>query len=203
MDTLKLQKGADAVLERLTRAMDTGNGVHPQSLVCALGTLAGYGCQEDTRIIYMKQKGLAEDVVFNVMQDKQGNRFFFGDLLNEPLVNQPYCVWSMIGGAVKKAGGRLPDLNDIIRYVSFVAGSERFGVVRNCETGMTVTEYLSQLWTPMKELAYSFCQEGELHIIFGIALQKAVYLCRDSADITECARVAMESAAFASKTDRK
>ena len=108
MDIAKLQKGADAVLERLVNAMRGGSGeIHPQSLVCAVGSLAGYACQKDVRVMFMKKNHLTEDQIFTVMTDKQGRKLFFGDLLNEPLVNEKLSVWSMIGGAVKQRGGTL------------------------------------------------------------------------------------------------
>lgn len=200
MDITKLQKAADEVLGRITNAMKGSSGaVHPQSLVCALGSLAGYACQTDIRLVYMKQKGLPEDKIFTIMSDKQGRHYFFGDLLNEPLVNEKFSVWAFIGGAVKQAGGSLPDVNDIFRYISYTVGGEQFGKARACETGEDMISYLSNLWKPMKSIAEKSCEEGELHVVFGIALQKAIFACAQSMNVTELARIAMESAVSMSK----
>lgn len=202
MDITKLQKGADALLARIANAMrGEGGEVHPQSLICALGSLAGYACQADVRAVYMKQRGFPEDKIFTVMSDNDGRHYFFGDLLNEPLVNEKYSVWAMIGGAVKQCGGSLPDVNDIFRYVSFVVGGEQFGKVRACETGEDMLSYLKQLWKPMSSLAKEYADEGELHIVFGIVLQKAVFTCAKAMNPTEAARIAMESAVSMSKVD--
>ena len=202
MDTEKLKKGADAVLDRLINAMrGAGGEIHPQSLVCAVGSLAGYACQKDVRVIYMKQRGFPEDKIFTVMTDKSGRKVFFGDLLNEPLVNDKYSVWSMIGGAVKQRGGSLPDVNDIFRYISYVVGGEQFGKARACETGDDMKTYLSQLWKPLNEIAMQYAEDGELHIVYGIALQRAVYAAGESMNVTEAARIAMESAVSMSKVD--
>lgn len=204
MDITKLRKGAGEVLERTVNAMKGGTGqVHPQSLLCALGSLAGYACQQDVRNVYMKNKGMAEDTVFTVMENKQGRKFFFGDLLNEPLVNERYSVWSLIGGAVQKAEARLPDVNDIFRYVSYVAGGEHFGRVRSCETGDDMETYVKNMWRPLAAIAENYAQDGELHIVFGLALQRSVISCKGVTDITEAARIAMESAVSMSKIELK
>jgi len=204
MDITKLRKGAGEVLERTVNAMKGGTGqVHPQSLLCALGSLAGYACQQDVRNVYMKNKGMAEDTVFTVMENKQGRKFFFGDLLNEPLVNERYSVWSLIGGAVQKAEARLPDVNDIFRYVSYVVGGEHFGRVRSCETGDDMETYVKNMWRPLAAIAENYAQDGELHIVFGLALQRSVISCKGVTDITEAARIAMESAVSMSKIELK
>lgn len=204
MDITKLQKGANEILARSADAMKGGTGqVHPQSLICALGSLAGYACQQDVRDLYIKQKGFPEEKVFTVMRDKQGRKFYFGDLLNEPLVNEKYSVWSMIGGAVQRAGAKLPDINDIFRYVSYIVGGEQFGKVRSCETGDDMETYIRNLWKPLSALAKNYAQEGELHVVFGIALQKAAAGCQGAVNMTEIGRIAMESAVSMSKIDLK
>ncbi len=202
MDMTKLRTGADAVLNRLINAMrGASNEIHPQSLVCAVGSLAGYACQKDVRVMFMKKNGLSEDQIFTVMTDKTGRKIFFGDLLNEPLVNEKYSVWAMIGGAVKQRGASLPDVNDIFRYISYVAGGEQFGRPRACEVGESMTDYLKELWLPLAELAGQYAEDGELHILYGIALQRAVYTAGGSMSVTEAARIAMESAVSMSKVD--
>ena len=151
MDITKYQKAADEILERLINAMRGGQAeIHPQSLICAVGALAGYSCQKDVRVMFMKKNGLSEDKVFTIMTDKQGRKFYFGNLINEPLVNEKYSVWSMIGGAVKQKGGKLPDVNDIFRYISYTVGGENFGKPRACEVGDDMGVYLRQLWLPLK-----------------------------------------------------
>ncbi|MBR1864765.1 MAG: hypothetical protein IJ806_11850 [Ruminococcus sp.] len=196
----KIRKGADELCARLLGAMKGPSGeVHPQSALCALGSCAGYSCQKDVRDIYMKQRGLAEDLVFNIVSDKQGRHYFFGDLLNAPLVNDRYSLWSMVGGAVRQRGGTLPDINDIFRYISYTVGGEQFGKVRSCRTGDSMETYLENLWQPLSRIAAEYAPEGALHTIFGTALQKLVYAFASSMNVTEAARIAMESAVSMSK----
>jgi hypothetical protein len=204
MDITKINKGADEIAARAVNALKNPDGtLHPQSAVCALGSLSGYACQQDVREVYMRDKNLPEDKVFTVMQDKQGRKFYFGDLLNEPLVNERFSVWSLIGGALNRAGAKMPDVNDIFRYVSYTAGGESFGKVRSMDTGDTMEAYVKNLWKPLSAIAKNHCETGELHIVFGIALQKILSGCAGQTNLTELARAAMESAVSMSKVDFK
>lgn len=204
MDLTSIQKGANEIFVRLINSMKSGEGyVHPQSLLCCIGSLAGYACQYDVRMLYMKQKGLAEDTVFTVMQDKQGRNFFLGDLLNEPLVNEKYSVGSFVGGALKQLNVPMIDLNDIFRYVSYVAGGEQFGKVRSCPTGETMDSYVKLLWKPLLQIAQKYAGEGELHILYGLCIQKAMMTCKDALDPQEMARIVMESADSMAKWELK
>ena len=64
-----------------------------------------------------------------------------------------------------------------------------------------MTDYLGRLWLPLAEVANHYAEDGELHIVFGIALQKAVFTAGGSMNVTEAARIAMESAVSMSKVD--
>lgn len=195
MNIEKLQKGAQAVLDRIVNAMTGSSGeVHPQSLLCAVGSLAGYACQQDVRDKFVYEKKLPEDKVFTIIQDKQGRNFYFGDLIDEFLAREKYSVWAFAGGALNHLGKGLIDINDIFRYVSFVAGGEQFGKVRSCNMGETMDGYLRLLWKPLYQICQGFCEKGELHILYGMCVQKAVMVCSKRLDSGECARIAMESA---------
>lgn len=204
MDLEKLKKGANEIFACLLNSMkdDKGN-VHPQSLLCCLGSLTGYACQYDVRQEFMKDKGLSEDRAFTVVQDKSGRNYFLGDLINEPVAEGKYSVWSLVGGALKAMETPLIDINDIFRYVSFVVGGEQFGKVRSCATGETMQSYLKILWNPLLPLVKQYAGQGELHIVYGLALQKAMMACRGALDTKEMARISMESVISMSKVDIK
>ena len=51
--------GGKEIFERLVRGMKTDRGVHTESLLCALGALAGYACQASLRANALA-KGLPE-----------------------------------------------------------------------------------------------------------------------------------------------
>lgn len=201
-DLSKLQKSAYKILERVINSMKDSRGtVHPQSLICALGSLAGYSCQQDVREEYVKAKGIEQQTAFMIIRDKQGRKYFFGDLLNEPLVNAKYSVWAFAAGAAKKSGAVPADINDIFRYVSYTVGSERFGKVRSCQTGNNMFEYVKNFYSPLEKIAKESAKTGQLHIVFSIGLQKAMAKCEGVYNMTEICRIAMESAVSMSKID--
>lgn len=202
MNLDNLKKGANEIFVRLINSMRDEKGLcHPQSLLCALGSLAGYACQRDVRDVYMKGKGFSEDKVFTVVQDKKGRNYFFGDLINEPVAEGKYSLWSLVGGALNAMNVPLIDLNDIFRYVSYVCGGEQFGKVRSCVTGETMESYLKILWKPLFPLAQKYAEENELHIVFGLAVQKAMMACKGAVEPQEMARIVMESAVSMSKIE--
>lgn len=195
MDFENLKKGADEILNRLAQAMKNPDGsLHPQSFLCATGSLAGYSCQYDIRNEYVRGKGLTEDNVFMIVRDKQGNKFYFGELLDNLLAGDRFSVTSFVGGALENAGVKLPDVQDIFRYVSFSAGGEMFGKVRSCPTGETMDGYLKILWKPLLPTAEKYARKGETHILYGICVQKALNICVKSVNPKECGRIVLESA---------
>ncbi|MGN0595486.1 MAG: hypothetical protein ACI4I6_10020 [Hominimerdicola sp.] len=204
MDLQKLSLGANEIYQKLYNALKNPNGsVHPQSLLCCAGSLAGYSCQYGIRQKYVVGEGLDEDKVFMIVMSKDGEKFYFGDLLNEPVVSAKYSVWALVGGALQKIGSEMPDLNEVFQYVSMVCGSADFGKVRNCQTGENMKDYVKNLWNPMFNTAKKYGADDEIHIIFGIVLQKIIMACSQAVPARKCAEIAMESVISMSKYDLK
>lgn len=204
MELEAYKKGADEILTLTANSMKGADGaVRPQSLMCALGAVAGYSCQRDVRKAYVFGKGIDEDKVFRIIFDKQGEKYYFGELLDNLLVSDKYSLWGFIGGALKHIGVKLIDVEDILRYVSFTAGKEAFGKVRSCDTGETPNEYLSTFWKPLCNIAKKYCQADDFHMLFGLALQKAIMNCSGSYNPSECARISLESGIFCARSELK
>lgn len=195
METEKYKQSANEILNRLLYSMKSPEGyVHPQSLLCCIGSLAGYSCQEDVRRIYTEDKGLSEEDVFTVFTDKSGNKYFYGDMIDSLLTGNDHSIWSFTGGVLYKLGEPFTDVGEILRYTAATAGSEKFGKIRNCITGETVQSYIKLLWQPLLNVADSSAERGELHGVYGLCIQKALMTCKDAVAVTEGARIVMESA---------
>lgn len=70
MELEQYKSSAFEIFDRLLRAMRSPEGyVHPQSLLCCIGSLAGYSCQQDVRKLFMTE-GVQEEDVFTVFTDK-------------------------------------------------------------------------------------------------------------------------------------
>lgn len=101
MELEQYKSSAFEIFDRLLRAMRSPEGyVHPQSLLCCIGSLAGYSCQQDVRKLFMTE-GVQEEDVFTVFTDKSGRKYFYGDIIDEKLVGNNYSVWSFTAGVLK------------------------------------------------------------------------------------------------------
>ena len=198
MDNNKIKLGLDAVVQRLAGAMTVGGQLHPQSAVSAMGCLAGYACQADVRAKYVLMSKMPEEDVFEMFSDRSGRHYFFGELTDKFLIGGGYSLWAMIS----RISSELPDINEILGYVSSAAGSESFGTVRGVKVGDTMQSYLKMLWAPMSALAMQYCELGELHIVFGAALTKMLMtFIRQGTGGKELVRISMESAVSMSRIE--
>ena len=67
MELEQYKSSAFEIFDRLLRAMRSPEGyVHPQSLLCCIGSLASYSCQQDVRKLFMTEGVKEEDVFHSV-----------------------------------------------------------------------------------------------------------------------------------------
>ena len=122
--------GGKEIFHRLMNGMNSDRGVHVESLLCALGALAGYSCQANLRAQAVA-KGLPETSAFVTVSGNDGRTYFFGDPLNQALAESQYSVWSLAGGAAQNNGCMtLPDINSIFTHVASSVGGDSFGIPR-------------------------------------------------------------------------
>ncbi|MCC8190947.1 MAG: hypothetical protein LIP77_10010 [Planctomycetes bacterium] len=96
----------------------------------ALGALAGFGCQTAVREGLIARNKLVERNAFAIADCSDGRKFYFGDVLNQPLLEYRQSVYGIISEAVKQAGGGvLPDREDVVRAVARSMGTKNFGVL--------------------------------------------------------------------------
>ena len=126
MELEQYKSSAFEIFDRLLRAMRSPEGyVHPQSLLCCIGSLAGYSCQHDVRKLFMTE-GVKEDDVFTVFTDKSGRKYFYGDIIDEKLVGNNYSVWSFTAGVLQKYNEPFTDVGEMLRYTAANAGGASF-----------------------------------------------------------------------------
>jgi hypothetical protein len=197
--------GAKEVFQRLLDGMKDSKGVHVESLLTALGALAGYACQANLRAQALA-KGMPETASFQVIGTKDGKQYFFGDPLNNALAGSQYSVWGLVGGAAQHAGAKdFPDLNEVFQYTSSVLGSEQFGIPRvpeNHKPADTPLNYLKALWPTLFPTIKLFCPNPvDWPILYSLAIQEAIYAGKGSIDPGLAFRIVMESAIPMSKVD--
>ena len=120
---------AAELLAGLERVYTNQRGIHAESLLCALGALSGFGCQMAVRAL-VKLGQVPAQGAFVVAETAEGP-FYFGDQLNQPLLEAQMSVWAQVAGAAKAAGAaELPDINDIAAFVAGSVGGPQFGTLR-------------------------------------------------------------------------
>lgn len=197
--------GSKEIFNRLLDVMKDEKGVHIQTLLCALGSLAGYSCQASIRSEFVNGKGQKENEVFMIVNCKDGKQYFFGDRINKRLVEDHYSVWSLVAGAVVNLGVKeLIDIHEIFEYVTKTTGSNNFGIPRITDSnraGDTPYNYVKYLWPKLLPVVKLYCFDYEWPILFGLAVQECIIFGKDVIDPKVALSIVMESAVPMSKID--
>jgi len=199
MNPTVYKKCADELFARLMLGLKSPDGsLHPQSFLCALGSLAGYACQQDVINEYVRGKGLAPENVFDIIPSKSGEKFFFSELVDNKLAGDDHSVWTYVSAVLVRADAAAPDVKEIFEHSIKSCGSEDFGRVRGCETGEDIRGYVNLMWKPAEQII-SECPQGTMYAAVAMAAQKAMNAFRSVLPLTEQARIIMESAAAAAR----
>jgi hypothetical protein len=197
--------GAKEIFQRLLDGMKSSKGVHVESLLCALGALAGYACQANLRAQAFA-KGMRETAAFQTVETSDGKQYFFGDPLNHALVEEQLSVWSIVGGAVQHAGAKeFPDLKELFQHTSSVLGTRQFGIPRlpeNHKPGDMPVNYLKAIWPKLFPTVKLFCPNpAHWPVLYSLAIQEAIHAGKYTIDPGLALRIVMESAIPMSKVD--
>jgi len=197
--------GGQQLLDRLVSLMKNERGVHAESLLCALGSLAGYACQAGLRAQAV-QEGQPETAYLVTIDTADGRKFYFGDRLNELVLQAKYSVWGLAaGGALQHGGEKLPDVNELFAHVSKTVGTEAFGQPRFVEGHSAAdkpVDYVKFLWPKVQPMAEQVsASPSEWPIMVGIAIQHAIGFCASVVPPELALSIVMESAVPMSKID--
>lgn len=197
--------GARELVQRLLQGMGNERGVHAESLLCTLGALAGDACQVSLRSEALS-RGDSANAAFHVVLDAQGRRYFFGDALNQRLIEGHHSVWNVATSGLRKAGLQaLPDLTPVFSHVAASVGTPAFGISRwlqGHQAGEPPIRYVKTLWPTVMPLLRQFTPApAEWPLLFGFALQEALRLSREVLPPELALQIVMESAVPMSKVD--
>jgi hypothetical protein len=197
--------GSKEINQRLLSAMKNEKGVHVESLLCALGALAGYACQANLRAQAL-EKGMLETAAFTVIDTADGKKYFFGEPLNQVLAESQYSIWALAAGAAQRNGcSSLPDISEIFGHVTKTVGSTEFGIPRIQEghqPGDTPINYVKALWPNLLPTIKQFCQKpSEWPILLGLAVQEIMDMSKGVIAPDLALKIVMESAIPMSKVD--
>lgn len=194
--------GGKALYSRLVSAMQDDRGVHVESLLCALGSLAGYACQASIRAQSIIN-GAGENSGFITAEGADGKSYFFGDPLNQALYESKYSVWSIAAGSTTERPSL--DVGEIFEYVANTVGSEQFGIPRtpdNHTPGDLPINYLKAFWPKVFPDIKKFCKHPvEWPVLAGVAIQAAIDESANIIPADVALKIIMESAIPMSKID--
>ena len=193
------------VFHHLMRILNDERGVHAETLLTALGALAGFSCQMGIRAEYASRPD--DPLPFHVLTGADGRIFYFGDALNTPLAESRYSIWSLCAGTAQSFGATLPDLNEIYSHVAGTCGTSGFGVPRypgEGRAGDLPINYIKAFWPILQPTVRTYCTSpSEWHIAYGLAIQDAIELAKTAIDPGAATKIVMESAIPMAKIDQR
>lgn len=190
------------ILTRLLNGMKSERGVHVESLLTALGAIAGFACQMGVRA-ESETKGVAPP--FTVVTTSDGRNLYYGDALNAPLAEGRYSIWSLCAGAAQHLGAQLPDVREIFQHATASAGTPAFGTPRfpgEGRAGDLPINYVRAIWPSVRTILAELCfGPSEWPIAAGLAAQEAILMAKATIDPGAAVKIVMESAIPMSKID--
>lgn len=201
-----IKVGAKEMVGWMFNVLRNPKGVHVESLLCALGALGGYACQAGVRTEHVLINRQPENKVFIIVGTGDGKNYYYGDLLNKPLLEDTYSIWSMAGGAAQQLGAQtLVDIHEIVKHVTSTVGTPAFGVPRvpgQHRPGMLPIEILKALWPKAMPILKEYCDgPGQWPLLCAAAIQQAMLMSKGALDPLTALALVMESAIPMSKVD--
>ena len=189
---------AREVTRRMQENLKDGSGApHVESLICALGSLAGYACQ-----VAVASRPAARGASAQVLAAHSHNAggHFLGDAIYKVLAESRHSVWKIASNGAEQAGGKsLPDLGEILSHTSVVLGTEAFGVPRmpkQHRANELPLTYVRKFWTELNPIIERACPSPEQWpVVFALAVRDSILAHAAAFDPGVALRLAMESAA--------
>jgi hypothetical protein len=206
----------------LMNALKTQRGIHTETLMTAVGALAGFAAQNaaltsiTAAIPSVKPRSLA------IVQPETGGIFLFGDAINAFLFQEAGSVLplaALIGGAALSAGAKqeeLPNIGEISSHIASVIGTPEFGKLRappgvapQLEPLAALLKFWPQTFAvlarpPIKRLfrrQEAPLQEIHWPIILGLVASQFIKMSQNALHARIGAALVMESAVITSKID--
>lgn len=196
--------GSKEVVDRLLAALKNEKGVHVESLLGIIGSLAGYSCHAAIRDELINSGKHKEKEVFTILGGADEKNYYFGNLPNKFLVEDRTSVWSLVAGVTNHLSDKeLPDIKSIFTHVSGTVGGDQFGIPQipeKHELGDLPINYVKSFWEPLLPLIDKFCDRPfERPVLFGLAAQQAIEMGKDVIPPHIAAKLVMECAIPMSK----
>ena len=188
-----VQKAGAAVMNEVLGRIITGNGIHVESAVVALGALAGHACQ----VLVFGGAPVAHAIV----EGANGQSYYFGDAINAPLAESENSVWNILSVMTLTLGGTLPDLAESFGHAAETVGGDDFGVPRYAPgTSSEPPESFLELWDPLLPIVKKTVPEpADWPAVYAVALGDLFVQVNGQFPLEPLVRIAMDTAIAMSK----
>jgi len=204
----RLQMGGAVVFDFVYQMVATSEkGARIEDLLAILGSVGGHSCIVGVLDAFARNKTMPTGQQLVVMSGADGNRYYFGDLPNQALLESHLSLLSLTLGAAQSQGGHvsLDKVHDVMRHVAGTVGKADFGVPRigaPHRPGDLPFNYI-------KHLAAKIFGALDLYEVppdkrasaIGFAIQRAIDGSKDVLDPTIAADIVTECAVPAAKFD--
>ncbi|MCE3261477.1 MAG: hypothetical protein K0R43_556 [Pseudoduganella sp.] len=186
VDPLAQAKAGSRELVRIvSEQLQSRGDTRPESLLCALGALAGFACQVSART--------------NAFAHGMPERDRLAEDLSLLLFGMEYSVWGLVAGAARHHGcTSLPEPAEIWASVGKSMGTAQFGVPRvprQHAARELPAEYLRLFWPMLKPVITRYCgNPAHWPVMCALALQQGMEAGRGRLDAGMAVRISLESA---------
>jgi hypothetical protein len=202
-------KIASDIVDMLFAELKDSSGIHAETALATLGALAGFSGQMALREALIKAGKISEDKAFAVVKTENGDRYYFGDLLNEILYESKpgsFSIYGIVGAAAMALGAReLPGVKGIASYVARTVGSDEFGIPRLPPNHMPKERpiaLLDKYWNPVRNyLVVNVQSPSHWPLVAAQGAQKVIVMARGTLDPALAVKIVMESAISMARVD--
>jgi hypothetical protein len=208
--------------ETLMKALKNDRGIHSETLLTAVGALAGFAAQNAALDRITSRDPAAPRLSIAIAQTKSGEKLILGDAVNVflyPEAHSTLPLVAIIAGAAAQAGvpiAELPDYHEMAAYVATVVGTPDFGVLRarpGNPPQLGPLELLRKLWPLAREVlqrppnkgflrrAEKPLQEVQWPIIISVVGSQLIGMTKGTLSPRIGAALLIESAVITSKID--
>lgn len=240
-DEIAVNLAIGSLRDSMLKWLTTERGVHAETLLVSIGAIAGFAaqCAVQERIknrdVPGAHKGMPGEELGTLLRErglavqataKSGEVYFFGDLLNSYLVQQPPTIdpplFAILAAAAMEAGAKrteLPDVIPMFKRASQTIGTSDYGILappKPLSPHYTPREALNEFWPRVKFIFERTDGQGVVEpakghnvkpeywpLITALVARQFLMMAKDSIEPRVALALIMESAIVMSKVDPK
>lgn len=172
-------------------------------LLVFAGGFAGYACQAAVWEKYVQGLKRPAESVFNIVTSDNGRKYYFGNILNQYLMENQYAVVSLAEERFHELYEHLPlpSINPVIERTMQSIGDVEYKICGEVSPGVIVKQ-IDILWDRFIPKICRYCKSpDEWPILFGGVVQKVLELSKGTVDPVESMNIVLESAFCISKME--